>query len=318
VLTTAVTAISLALPAISGSAQPRARQPSFNELVAQAKRLVRQIDALSQQYDGLQVRLSEARSAARAAATTAARDNAALATGQAKVSQIAAESYVTGGYDPTLQFATTNNPQGFIDRASIMSHLQSENGAVVNSLQAAQAAARRAEQTAQQQARSVARLAKQLNAERNVIQGKINLVESSAYKKALTIASRTGVFPVAAPVGDSIGARALRFALSKQGDPYVWGAAGPSSFDCSGLIMWSYEQIGIQLPHYTGDQWNSGVHVSRNQLLPGDLVFFYPDISHVGMYIGNGLMVDAPDFGQVVHVEPVYWGVFIGAVRIAI
>jgi peptidoglycan DL-endopeptidase CwlO len=318
VLAAALIAFSLALPLTSGDAQPRAPRPSFNELVAQARLLAHQIDTLSQEYDGLQVRLTETRSAAKAAAKTAARDMVALAGGMQKVSQIATESYVSGGYDPTLQLATSSDPQGFIDRASIMSHLQSENGAVVHGLQTAEAAANRAQETAQQQAAQVATLVKQMAAKKNQIQGKINLIESSAYKKALAIANQTGRFPVTAPVGDSLGARALRFALSKQGDPYVWGAAGPDAFDCSGLVMWAYEQIGIQLPHYTGDQWNSGVHVSRNQLEPGDLVFFYPDIGHVGLYIGNGLMLDAPDFGQTVHVEQVYWNVYIGAVRIAI
>ncbi len=318
VLAAALIAFSLALPLTSGDAQPRAPQPSFNELVAQARLLAHQIDTLSQQYDGLQVRLSETRSAAKAAAKTAARDTVALAGGTQKVSQIAAESYVTGGYDPTLQLATSNDPQGFIDRASIMDHLQTDNGAVVHSLRTAQAAANRAQETAQQQAQQVASLVKQMGAKKDQIQSKINLIESSAYKKALAIASQTGRFPVTAPVGDSLGARALRFALTKQGDPYVWGAAGPSAFDCSGLVMWAYEQIGIQLPHYTGDQWDSGVHVSRNQLQAGDLVFFYQDIGHVGLYIGNGLMIDAPDFGETVHVEPVYWNVYVGAVRIAI
>ncbi len=318
VFSTALTAFTLALPLAAGNAQPSAPQPSFNELVAQAKLLARQIDALSQQYDGLRVSLTETRSAANAAAKTAARDTAALAGGMRQVSQIAAESYVTGGYDPTLQLATSSNPQAFIDRASIMNHLQSENGAVIHGLQTARAAANRAQQAAQQQYAQIAALSAQMGAKKNQIQSKINLIESSAYKKALAIASQTGRFPVSAPVGDSLGARALRFALTKQGDQYVWGAAGPGSFDCSGLVMWAYKQIGIQLPHYTGDQWNSGVHVSKSQLEPGDLVFFYPDIGHVGLYIGNGLMVDAPDFGEPVHVEPVYWNVYVGAVRIAI
>jgi len=318
VLAAALVAFSLALPLTSGDAQPGAPQPSFNELVAQARLLAHEIDTLSQQYDGLQVRLTETRSAAKAAAKTAARDTVALAGGMRKVSQIAAQSYVSGGYDPTLELATSNDPQGFIDRASIMDHLQSENGAVVRGLQTAQAAANRAQETAQQQAQQVAGLVGQMAAKRNQIQNKVNLIESSAYKKALAIANQTGNFPVTAPVGDSLGARALRFALAKQGSPYVWGAAGPDAFDCSGLVMWAYAQIGIQLPHYTGYQWNSGVHISRNQLEPGDLVFFYQDIGHVGLYIGNGLMIDAPDFGETVHVEQVYWNVYVGAVRIAI
>ncbi len=318
VLATALTAFTFGLPLTSGDAQLRAPQPSFNDLVAQARLLAHQIDTLSQQYDGLQVRLSETRSAANAAAKTVARDTAALAGSMQQVSQIAAESYVTGGYDPMLQLATSTDPQGFIDQASIMDHLQSENGAVVHGLQVAQAAANRAQQTAQQQATQIASLVTQMGAKKNQIQSKINLIESSAYKKALAIANKTGRFPVTAPVGDSLGARALRIALTTQGDPYVWGAVGPDAFDCSGLVMWAYKQIGIQLPHFTGDQWNSGVHVSRDQLESGDLVFFYGDIGHVGLYIGNGLMIDAPHFGEAVHVEPVYWNVYVGAVRIAL
>ncbi len=318
VLAAALTAFGLTLGVTTGNAQPGDPQPSFNELVAQARLLAHQIDSLSQQYDGLRVRLGETRNAARAAAKTAARDTAALSSGKAKVGAIAAESYKTGGYDPTLQLATSSDPQRFIDRASIMTHLQMENGAVVSGLQKAQAAAERAQQTARQQARQVESLVKQMAGKRNQIQSKINLIESAAYKQALAIASRTGHFPVTAPVGTSLGARALRFALTRQGDPYIWGASGPGAFDCSGLVLWAYEQVGIALPHYTGAQWNSGVHISRNQLQPGDLVFFYADIGHVGIYIGNGLMIDAPDFGETVRVEPVFWSAYVGAVRIAI
>ena len=110
---------------------------------------------------------------------------------------------------------------------------------------------------------------------------------------------------------------ALRAALTRRGDPYVWAAAGPDAFDCSGLVVWAFAQEGISLPHYTGDLWNSGMHVSRADLEPGDLVFFFADISHVGIYIGNGLMVDAPSTGQDVQVQPVFWDAYVGAVRIA-
>ena len=98
--------------------------------------------------------------------------------------------------------------------------------------------------------------------------------------------------------------------------PYVWAAAGPNEFDCSGLVMWAFAQEGISLPHYTGAQWNSGMHVARADLEPGDLVFFGADLGHVGLYIGDGLMVDAPNTGAVVRVEPLFSD-YVGAVRIA-
>jgi cell wall-associated NlpC family hydrolase len=152
---------------------------------------------------------------------------------------------------------------------------------------------------------------------RRQAQGKINILNSSVFRKAMAVFKRTGNYPdIKIPTANTIGAQALRWALTRRGSPYVWGAAGPHAFDCSGLVLWAYAKVGISLPHFTGEQWNMGVHVGRNQLEPGDLVFFYADLGHVGLYIGNGLMVDAPDFGEDVQVQPVMWDVYAGAVRI--
>jgi cell wall-associated NlpC family hydrolase len=135
--------------------------------------------------------------------------------------------------------------------------------------------------------------------------------------QAMAVFQQTGSYPkYSLPLVSNVETIALRYALTKVGDPYVWGAAGPNAFDCSGLVVWAYAQEGISLPHYTGSLWNSGMHVSRDQLQPGDLVFFFADISHVGIYIGNGLMVDAPQTGQDVQVQSVFWDEYVGAVRI--
>ena len=157
----------------------------------------------------------------------------------------------------------------------------------------------------------------EMNAKKNAIEAKIDVVNSAAFKQAMAVFEQTGQYPdITIPTANTVGAQALQAALTRRGDPYVWGAAGPSSFDCSGLVVWAFEQVGITLPHFTGDLWNSGVHISRNDLEPGDLVFFYQDISHVGIYIGDGLMIDAPDFGETVQVQPVFWQFYVGAVRI--
>jgi cell wall-associated NlpC family hydrolase len=158
----------------------------------------------------------------------------------------------------------------------------------------------------------------QMNVKKKAIDAKIDQVNSAAMKQAMAIFTQTGQYPkISIPTANTVGAEALQAAITKEGDPYVWGAAGPSAFDCSGLVVWAYAQEGIALPHYTGDLWNSGMHVARSDLEPGDLVFFFPDISHVGIYVGDGLMIDAPDFGVPVHVEPVFWSAYVGAVRIA-
>lgn len=108
---------------------------------------------------------------------------------------------------------------------------------------------------------------------------------------------------------------AVKAAYAELGKPYVWGAAGPETFDCSGLAQWVWAKAGVALPHYTGDQWQTGRQVTRAALVPGDLVFFGDDLYHVGIYVGAGKMIDAPHSGAVVRVEGVWWTQFKGGVR---
>jgi peptidoglycan DL-endopeptidase CwlO len=313
----AATLASLVLPSGVGTAAIRAPQPSLSSLVAQAKQLSNQINDLSEQYDGLRVQLSEAQAETKIARTTYRMDAKRLSVGMMAVGQVAAESYMDGGFGTPLQVLTSSDAQTLLSRAAIMQQLQTENGYKVSALSTAEAAARHAQETAAQQAKLAAALSAKMAAKTKIIQSKINTLNSSAFRQAMDVFDKTGQYPnISIPTANTVGAEALRYALSKRGDPYVWGAAGPGAFDCSGLVMWAYAQVGISLDHYTGDQWNEGEHISRSQLQPGDLVFFFADIGHVGLYIGNGLMVDAPDFGQPVQVQPVFWSAYVGAVRI--
>jgi peptidoglycan DL-endopeptidase CwlO len=312
----AATLASFALPS-AVSAAPAATPASLKALLARASKLSDQIDSLSEQYDGLKIQLTEAKSEARIAREAAARDARQLTAGQVAVGQIAAQGYMTGGVDPALQLLQSSDPQAFISRASIMLQLQQENGDKVTVLAAAENAAERARMTAQQQADRATVLAGQMNTKVQAIQRRENVLNSTAFTQAMDVFKQTGKYPnVKIPGGHSIGVQALRWALTRRGDPYVWGGAGPSDFDCSGLVIWAYAHVGISLPHFTGDQWNSGVHVSRSQLAPGDLVFFFPDISHVGLYVGDGYMLDAPQTGQDVQIQPIFWSDYVGAVRI--
>jgi cell wall-associated NlpC family hydrolase len=315
-MATAAVLVGFVLPGAAGAtAQHPADTPSLNTLLARAAQLSNQIDSLSEQYDGLKIQLTQARSEAKVARQSALRDRQALAQGKVQVGQIAAQGYMTGGIDPSLELLQTNDPQALLNRASILQQLQQENGNKVNLLAAATAAAERAQLTAVQQEAQAKKLAAVMNKKVAQIQAKENILNSAAYRQAMTIFQKTGKYPDIHVPGNSIGVQALNWALSRRGDMYVWGAAGPSTFDCSGLVMWAYAHVGISLDHFTGDQWNEGEHISRSQLEPGDLVFFFPDISHVGMYVGNGLMVDAPTFGQPVQVQAIFWQDYVGAVR---
>jgi len=124
----------------------------------------------------------------------------------------------------------------------------------------------------------------------------------------------TAAMPALAP-GSSSGAGALQAALSKLGSPYVYGATGPNAFDCSGLTQWAFKQVGISIPRTAEAQAGSGTPVSRDQLQPGDLVFFYSPVSHVGIYAGNGNVVHASTEGQPVKVAPMQYMPFNGARR---
>jgi len=312
----AVTLVSIALPGGPVSAAVTTTQPGLHVLLARAARLSDQIDSLSEQYDGLKIQLSQAKAEARIARETAAREEKQLTAGQLAVGQIAAQGYMTGDVNPALQLLQATNPQSFINRASIMLQLQQENGDKVTVLAAAEDAADRARLTAQQQASKAAQLAAQMKVRVRAIQRRESILNSAAFTQAMTVFKQTGHYPDFTIPGNSIGVQALRFALTRRGDPYVWGGAGPNDFDCSGLVMWAYGKVGISLPHFTGSQWNSGEHISRSQLEPGDLVFFFPDISHVGLYVGDGLMLDAPTFGQPVQIQPIFWSAYVGAVRI--
>lgn len=102
------------------------------------------------------------------------------------------------------------------------------------------------------------------------------------------------------------GGAAVAAAMTRLGDPYVWGAAGPNSFDCSGLTMWAWAHAGVSLPHYSGAQYAATTHIPMSDLQPGDLVFFADPGEHEGMYIGNGQIIEAPHTGAVVRIQPLY------------
>lgn len=121
--------------------------------------------------------------------------------------------------------------------------------------------------------------------------------------------------PSAAPSPSDAAATAVEAAMSKRGSPYQWGAQGPDRFDCSGLSMWAWNQAGVNIPRTSRQQYAALPNVSRSQLRPGDLVFFGDPIHHLGIYIGDGQMVEAPYSGEVVRVNDINRNDYAGAAR---
>jgi peptidoglycan DL-endopeptidase CwlO len=157
----------------------------------------------------------------------------------------------------------------------------------------AQAQAAKAAADARAAQEALARQAAQLEASRS---------RAATALTATALAATVSLGP-APPVGAGAGA-AVAAAMSRLGAPYVWGAAGPDTFDCSGLTSWAWAHAGVSLPHFSGAQYASTAHISMSQLQPGDLVFPSNPGDHVAMYIGGGSVVEAPHTGAVVHVTP--------------
>ncbi|CAL9300546.1 NlpC/P60 family protein [Streptomyces olindensis] len=134
--------------------------------------------------------------------------------------------------------------------------------------------------------------------------------EAAQQQESGSSASGSGTSTSTAPADSSYATKAekaLAFARAQIGKPYVWGAVGPGSYDCSGLTQAAWKAAGVTLPRTTYDQVNAGTTVPLSQAQPGDLVFFYDDVTHVGIYIGNGMMIHAPKPGTYVREESIYY-----------
>src|SRR6202042_878049 len=242
IVTGALALISIIVPATgaggAGPAPAPAPPASLQAKLAQIKALSEQIDHEGQQYDALRIQLQQAQREEGVARLTAQRDQKLLATGRAQIGQIAAAGYMNGSLSPDLELLQDDNPQVLLNQASIMAQLEQENGEKVSQVTSAQEAANEALLAASQEAAAASKLTAAMAKKQAVIQGQENVLNSSVYSQALGIFQQTGTYPDVTVTGNTIGEQALRFALAKLGDPYVWGAAGPSSFDCSGLVMW--------------------------------------------------------------------------------
>ncbi|NUR84055.1 MAG: NlpC/P60 family protein [Nonomuraea sp.] len=312
-----VAALLVAVPVGSASADPK---PSLSELADQVEKLHEEIETLSEEFNGQRERLKTAQKANEAAQKTLSTSEADLAAKRAKAVALAENAYMTGGLDKALTFSQSTDPETFLDRAATTYALEQQQGEEVNQLAKAMEAATRARAAAKTRIAEVQKIVTDLESKRKKITKLVTKVESNLYRRAVGEAGRPGTRAVRVNlpvIGSGKAAQAAKWALTQQLKPYVWGAEGPSSYDCSGLVMAAYQQVGISLPHYTGDQWTAGTHIGRDQLRPGDLVFFYSDLHHVGIYIGGGMMVHAPQTGDVVRIASIDRRPFAGGVRIA-
>ena len=228
---------------------------------------------------------------------------------------LAGAQYRSGGLDPSLALLLSDDPEDYLDRAARIARLSAHQAHELKDLQDAM------REIAQERAEAAGKLVEleksretvathKRTVERKLAQARRLLNSLTASDRAAyDRASRSGrdAMPdfgsLAAPSGRA--AAAIAAAHSALGKPYVWGANGPSGFDCSGLIQWSYAQAGVALPRTSQGQRYAGRQVPLSEAQPGDVVTYRSDASHVGMYAGNGQVIHAPYPGAPVRYDPV-------------
>jgi len=316
------------------------KQAQAQALANQIHSLGRREAALSEQYDKAQL---DAQAAANRVRQAAQKQDAAdaLATRAHSAMQLnAVDAYVHGGSLAVVASRTaspTSLGDGGILRSEYVKSLAATQADALDQFHLAsqQSAEARAEYRAAQLQATAA--ATQVNLARNAavaaqqrlegtlakVKGDLQVLVAQAQaakaaaeaaaaqaalaRQAALLSQTRGIAPVVLgpppPVSSGAGA-AVAAAESRLGAPYVWGAAGPNAFDCSGLVMWAWGRAGVSLPHFSGAQYSATPHISMASLQPGDLVFPSNPADHVAMYVGNGNIIEAPHSGAVVHIVP--------------
>jgi cell wall-associated NlpC family hydrolase len=301
-----LTAVVLAVAAVVSSAggAGAAPQPSIGQVRDKINRLMSLEDQAVQQYDQAVQVLASARQRLALLNSEVGRDRVQFQTMRAKVAQIATAAYENGNMTSFGALLTNPNPQTVIAQASILQHLSSDRTAELNRVIATARQYSTAQQMAQRTELAVTALEKQRLAKREVITAAVAkqqalLAQLTTQQQTLlsggAITSATYTGPTNTPEGKSVA-----FSYGQLGKPYVWGATGPGSYDCSGLVQAAWASAGVAIPRTTYEQWAALPHVSMSAIQPGDLIFF-DGIGHVAIYVGNNMIIDAPQPGEFVE-----------------
>ncbi|MDP9093650.1 MAG: C40 family peptidase [Actinomycetota bacterium] len=315
----ALSAVLLLIPA--AFAAPEAPSPpTVGSVQQQLSALALQNTQLIEQFDHAQIDVQATQRASEKAAKAAQAAQATLDQANTLVAAIATSEYENGAFSTAGALLSCTSGQRCLDDLQTLQAMSSNSAKVISQVSKDKAAADASRRAAMDLFNRAAAKLVSISKLRETVQARVNqqlsllasltFSQRAAYQQA-TSPSFTGApattltSNLTATAASKAAITAVRFALAQVGKPYVWGASGPGSYDCSGLTMASWAAAGVSLPHSSEAQFSIGQPVGITQLLPGDLLFFYgPSPSHVTIYIGGGLMVSAPTEGQNVLVTP--------------
>ncbi|MFB7865256.1 NlpC/P60 family protein [Streptomyces sp. NPDC056069] len=324
----------------SGHAAPR---PTPAQVKAEVDRLYEEAEVATEKYNGAKEQADRAWAAFDRLRDESARRTDRLNRSRESLGAFAAAQYRSGGLDPAIRLVLASDPDQYLERAALAEKAGDRRAAAVASVRRELTAVRQLRGEAEGRLRELRTHEAELRRQKATVQGKLTAArtllarltaeERARYEAAVAAGAHDAAGapgpsgtadradrdslprgPITAPTTRA--AEAIAFARAQLGKPYVWGATGPSAFDCSGLTQASWRAAGVSLPRTTYTQINAGRRVSRSELAPGDLVFFYSGISHVGLYIGGGQMIHAPRPGAPVRIAPIDEMPFAGATRV--
>ncbi|HEU5035939.1 MAG TPA: NlpC/P60 family protein [Nocardioides sp.] len=298
---------------------PANAEPDIKDVQARVDSLYQQAEQASERYNDAKLELTSLKRDLGLLKADQGRQDNRLEKARQQVQDSIIRQYEGQNLSAMGQVVLSDDPQKFLSQLSTMSayndmqdQLFDDYATELKSLDIrSDATAKRADQVGDLEetlAEEKATIDKKL-AEAKTLLGQL---EAKQRQEVLSRGSTTRTPPVAASGRASA---AVAYAMAQVGKAYVYGAAGPSAFDCSGLTMMAWAQAGVSLPHSSSAQYSSGPHIAESELQPGDLVFYYSPISHVGMYIGNGMIVNAENPSSGVRVTSLHAMPYVGAVR---
>ena len=308
-------------------ASPAQAEPDIEDVKERVDRLYHEAEQAQERYNDAKLDLADLRDELGSLRADERRQDARLEAVRAQVTDSVRRQYEGESISTVGQVVVSDDPAAFLGQLSTMSSFsQLQDTMFADYSTEVEALTLREEATADRAA-DIAATTEQLGQEKKAVESKLDEAKDlladleAEERERLLAASRSTTsrsaatrMPASVPASGSAAA-AVSYAMAQVGDAYVYGATGDSAFDCSGLTMRAWGAAGVGLPHSSSAQYGSGPHISASALQPGDLVFYYSPISHVGMYIGNGMIVHAANPSTGVQVAGLYSMPFVGAVR---